>query len=92
MDNTNHIVLSLSQSGLSETSAAVTEAIAAWSPKLVLLVGIAGKVKDAKLGDVVIGTKGYNYEGGKEKEGNFNARPKVVNYSYRWLEQARIIA
>ncbi len=48
------------------------------TPKYVFLAGIAGGIKDPQIGDIVIGTKAYLYEGGKETEKGFAARPRIV--------------
>jgi len=78
-------------SGTNETSTALLEALHYFSPNVVILVGIAGAVKDAKLGDIVVGTKAYYYESGKQFEHQFAARPKVFNYSHRLIEKAKIV-
>ncbi len=41
-------------------------AMAELTPSIACFVGIAGGVKDVQLGDVVVGSKVYNYESGKE--------------------------
>ena len=56
----------------------VNEAISTLSPKYVFLAGIAGGIKDPKIGDIVIGTKAYFYEGGKETNDGFVARPRII--------------
>ncbi len=56
----------------------VNEAISTLNPKFVFLAGIAGGIKDPKIGDIVIGTKAYFYEGGKETAQGFFARPRII--------------
>ena len=70
----------------------VNEAISSLSPKYVFLAGIAGGIKDPKIGDIVIGTKAYFYEGGKETNKGFVARPRIIeNKSHELLKIANSI-
>lgn len=70
----------------------VNEAISTLNPKYVFLAGIAGGIKDPKIGDIIIGTKAYFYEGGKETTKGFVARPRIIeNNSNELLTLAKRI-
>lgn len=69
-------------------SNAATQAISNFDPAIVLLVGIAGGVKDVEIGDVVVGTKSYGYEVGKETDSGLLARP----FSYEGSKDLQVVA
>jgi nucleoside phosphorylase/tetratricopeptide (TPR) repeat protein len=83
-----HVVLAEIGEG-SLTAAVLTERFTTWlSPEAVYFVGVAGGLKDeAGIGDVVVATKIYAVQGGKQTPEGFLVRPDAWHPSHR-LEQA----
>jgi nucleoside phosphorylase len=81
------------QVGMGNERAAVeTErAIAELDPQVVLFVGVAGGIKDVALGDVLVASKVYAYEYGKDSQ-DFRSRPEALEPSYRILSRASAVA
>ena len=71
--------LILRQTGSKNSTAALAaeRIIQNYQPNILFLTGIAGGVKDTVVGDIVVGTKAYGYDAGKEQTGGFVARPEV---------------
>ncbi len=71
---------------------ATEKAIQHFKPQIVLLVGIAGGVKDVEIGDLLIANKAYGYESGKETPDGFKARPAVESFSPELLARAQALS
>lgn len=81
------------ESGAGNVSAATISmrALAHYKPSVALFVGIAGGVKDVAIGDVVVATKVYGYESGKERASGFSARPDVMKSAHALESKARVL-
>lgn len=73
------------------TAAALTErARAEFSPTAMMFVGIAGGLRDSlDIGDVVVATKVYSYQGGRSQTQGFLVRPRSWEPSHRLDQAAR---
>jgi len=70
------------------TASAVERAITHFDPRAILLVGVAGGLKDVALGDVVAVTDAFQYESGKA-EARFWPRTKVGISTFAMEQRAR---
>lgn len=72
-------------------AATVERGINYFHPEVALFLGVAGGVKDVTIGDVVVSSKVYGYERGKEGEGGFRPRPTVNLPDYALEQRARAV-
>ncbi|NBH08720.1 SEL1-like repeat protein [Amycolatopsis sp. SID8362] len=86
--------VALAQTGAGGTQAGVEleRAIAAFRPRVVLFVGVAGGRKDVSLGDVVVADHVYDYESGKDTADGYLPRIKTAAASMPLVRRAQRLA
>ncbi|MFJ6663570.1 nucleosidase [Streptomyces sp. NPDC091383] len=74
-----------------QATAVLTERAISWlSPRAVFFTGIAGgRKQDVALGDVVIATQVWGYQGGKQGVDGFQGRPRAWETSFELQQAAR---
>ncbi|GAA3546545.1 5'-methylthioadenosine/S-adenosylhomocysteine nucleosidase [Amycolatopsis ultiminotia] len=84
--------VALVSTGTGTTAAAtLTErANTEFNPAAMVFVGIAGGLREwLRIGDVVVATKIYSYQGGKSEDDEFLVRPSAWSVSHRLDQEAR---
>jgi nucleoside phosphorylase len=91
-DQTYHVVVvTLPGKGTISAANAVTDAIARWNPRYVLMVGIAGGIPqdDMDLGDVIVADQVVGYDYGKVTPQGIQPRDRVYPVSALLLDRIR---
>jgi nucleoside phosphorylase len=85
------IVLAVTGEGNHATAVLAERAITRYQPWALLVVGVAGALKDdIDLGDVVVATWVHGFHGGKEDDEGFYARPRGWGGAHRLIQAARL--
>jgi adenosylhomocysteine nucleosidase len=83
------VVLGMTGKGNSASGILAARAMTEFEPLAVLFVGVAGAWRDGiPLGDVVLGTHVYAYQGGTSEEDGLKARPRVWEAPHWILQMA----
>jgi nucleoside phosphorylase len=84
----------LVQTGKGNPGAAIEaeRGISRFDPNVVLMVGIAGGLKDVKVGDVVASDKVYYFESAKEVDGEVLPRVETGLSAHRLVQRAQAVA
>lgn len=88
----NAVSVAIAEIGAGNAGAGIEtqRAIDYWNPEYVYFVGVAGGIKDVRLGDVVASSAVANYEGGKAKE-ELLVRLEQIPASYELDQLAKAI-
>lgn len=84
--------VALAQTGIGVSAAAtLTErAHAEFDPEAMVFVGVAGGLREwLEIGDVVVATKIYSYQGGRSEDDKFLVRPSAWSAAHRLEQEAR---
>ncbi|WP_446038507.1 5'-methylthioadenosine/S-adenosylhomocysteine nucleosidase family protein [Streptomyces sp. SID1121] len=86
----HEVAIAVVGEGREKAAVGTATASGLFNPQALLFVGVAGSLKDdIDVGDVVVATHTYAYQGGKESQAGFAARPKTWEAPNALLQLAR---
>lgn len=88
VSNKVRIALRKCGKGRLAVSEGVREGLALFTPELLVLFGTAGGLRKVEIGDIVVGTAGYDYESGQVGDNHFFSRPMGLPANRLWIEKA----
>lgn len=83
----------IAEPGMKNTDMALAteRAIQRFKPQIAILCGIAGGIRDVRIGDVAIAKSAFNYDAGKESDNGFLPRPAEYHFSDELLAYAQLV-
>ncbi|WP_236594793.1 5'-methylthioadenosine/S-adenosylhomocysteine nucleosidase family protein [Saccharothrix sp. 6-C] len=86
----HRLALALTGPGTTAAATLTERANAEFAPAAMVFVGVAGGLRDwLAIGDVVVATKIYSYQGGRSERDEFLVRPSAWSVSHRLDQEAR---
>ncbi|MGM1058028.1 5'-methylthioadenosine/S-adenosylhomocysteine nucleosidase [Saccharothrix sp. Mg75] len=86
----HRVALALTGAGTTAAATLTERANTEFAPTAMVFVGVAGGLRDwLAIGDVVVATKIYSYQGGRSEDDEFLVRPSAWSVSHRLDQEAR---
>jgi adenosylhomocysteine nucleosidase len=86
----HRVALALTGPGTTAAATLTERANAEFAPSAMVFVGVAGGLRDwLEIGDVVVATKVYSYQGGRSENDEFLVRPSAWSVAHRLDQEAR---
>ncbi|MFD7658966.1 hypothetical protein ACFV4N_33730 [Actinosynnema sp. NPDC059797] len=86
----HRVALVLTGAGTTAAATLTERANTEFAPTTMVFVGVAGGLRDwLAIGDVVVATKIYSYQGGRSEDDEFLVRPSSWSVSHRLDQEAR---
>lgn len=86
----HRVALAVTGAGTTAAATLTERANAEFAPDAVVFVGVAGGLRSwLRIGDVVVATKIYSYQGGRSEDDEFLVRPSAWSISHRLDQEAR---